>query len=41
MLFRSLKLYDNGVADEFLLDYGDFTVRAKLEKIEPSAKLGC
>jgi hypothetical protein len=36
-----LRLYDNGVADEFLLDYGDFTVKAKLERIEPLPKLGC
>ena len=36
-----LKLYDNGVADQFVLDYGDFTVKAKLERIEPLPKLGC
>ena len=36
-----LKLYDNGVADDFVLDYGDFTVKAKLERIEPLPKLGC
>jgi hypothetical protein len=36
-----LKLYDNGVADAFVLDYGEFTVKAKLEKIEALPKLGC
>jgi hypothetical protein len=36
-----LKLYDNGVADEFVLDYGDFTVKAKLERIESVSKPGC
>lgn len=36
-----LKLYDNGIADEFVLDYGDFTVKAKLEKIESLTKRGC
>lgn len=29
-----VRLFDNGVAEDFVLDYGDFTVLAKLEKIE-------
>lgn len=36
-----LRLYDNGVADAFVLDYGDFTVNANLEKIEPLPRQGC
>jgi hypothetical protein len=36
-----LKLYDNGVADSFVLDYGEFTVKATLERIEALPKLGC
>jgi EipB-like len=37
----ALKLYDNGIADEFVLDYGDFTVMAKLERIESLTRPGC
>ncbi|MGE5538904.1 MAG: cell envelope integrity EipB family protein [Gemmatimonas sp.] len=36
-----LKLFDNGVADAFVLDYGEFTVNATLERIEPLPKVGC
>lgn len=36
-----VRLYDNGVAEDFVLDYGDFTVRAKLEKIEALPKPSC
>jgi hypothetical protein len=36
-----LKLFENGVADAFVLDYGEFTVNATLERIEPLPKLGC
>ena len=36
-----VRLYDNGVADDFTLDYGDFTVRARLEKIEALPKPSC
>jgi hypothetical protein len=36
-----LHLYDNGVADSFVLDYGEFTVKATLERIEALPKLGC
>lgn len=36
-----LRLYDNGVADSFVLDYGEFTVKATLERIEALPKLGC
>lgn len=36
-----LQLYDNGVADAFVLDYGDFTVNAKLERIESLPRMGC
>jgi len=30
-----LRLFDNGVADDFELDYGAFAVNARLERIEP------
>ncbi len=36
-----VRLYDNGVAEDFVLDYGNFTVRAKLEKIEALPKPSC
>jgi len=36
-----LKLFDNGVADAFVLDYGEFTVNATLERIEALPKIGC
>lgn len=37
----AVQLYENGVANNFLLDYGDFTVKAVVEKIEPLAKPKC
>ena len=37
----SVRLHENGVADRFLLDYGDFTVSAELEKLEPLPKPKC
>lgn len=36
-----LELQQNGVARSMLLDYGNFVVRAKLEKLEPIAKPPC
>lgn len=36
-----LRLYDNGVADAFVLDYGDFTVDANIEKIEALPPQSC
>jgi hypothetical protein len=36
-----VRLYDNGVANHFLLDYGDFTVNAVLEKVEALPKPKC
>lgn len=37
----AVRLHDNGVADHFLLDYGDFTVTAELEKMESLPKPKC
>jgi hypothetical protein len=37
----AVKLHDNGVANHFLLDYGDFTVVAELEKMEALPKPKC
>ena len=31
---QTLRLYQNGIVDELLLDYGDFALDAKLAKIE-------
>jgi hypothetical protein len=36
-----VRLFDNGIANHFLLDYGDFTVHAALEKIEALPKPKC
>ena len=36
-----VRLFDNGVAEDFVLDYGDFTVLAKLEKIEALPQPSC
>ncbi len=36
-----VRLNDNGVSNRLLLDYGDFTVNAVLEKIEPLPKPKC
>lgn len=36
-----VRLFDNGIANYFLLDYGDFTVNATLEKIEALPKPKC
>jgi hypothetical protein len=36
-----VRLNDNGVSNRVLLDYGDFTVNAALEKIEPLPKPKC
>ena len=36
----SLRYFENGVADEMIMDFGDFTVRAKLVKLE-EAPGGC
>lgn len=37
----SVRLYENGVADHYLLDYGDFTVTAVVEKMEPLPRPKC
>lgn len=37
----SVRLYDNGVADDFVLDYGDFTVKAVAEKMESVPAASC
>lgn len=36
-----LDLLDNGVSSEMLIDYGDFTVRARLKDVEPLRGGGC
>lgn len=37
----AVRLHDNGVANHFVLDYGDFTVTAELAKMEPLPKPRC
>ena len=37
----AVRLYENGVADHFLIDYGDFTVTAALAKMEPLSRPKC
>ena len=36
-----LRYYLNGVADEMIQSYGDFTLKASLDKLEPIAKPDC
>lgn len=38
---QSLRLYRNGIVDDLLLDYGDFTMKATLESLEPVAAPEC
>jgi hypothetical protein len=35
-----LRYFENGVSDELIMDFGDFTVRGKLMKLE-DAPGGC
>lgn len=37
----SIKMYDNGVAGDQIMDFGDFRVRAKLLRVEPLPKPKC
>jgi hypothetical protein len=37
----SMMMLDNGIAESMQLDYGDFTVNAVLETLEPLPKSGC
>jgi hypothetical protein len=37
----TMRLLDNGVSSEMLIDYGDYVVRAKLSHIEPLARPAC
>jgi hypothetical protein len=36
-----MDLLDNGVSRDMVIDYGDYSIRAKLDDIEPLAKPGC
>jgi len=36
-----MRLLDNGVSQDMLIDYGDYSIRAKLDDIEPMSKPGC
>ena len=37
----SVRLFDNGIAEELVMDYGDFTVNADINQIEPLAEPEC
>jgi hypothetical protein len=36
-----MRLLDNGVSQDMLIDYGEYSIRAKLDDIEPLAKPSC
>jgi EipB-like len=36
-----MRLLDNGVSQDMLIDYGDYSIRAKLDDIEPLPKPNC
>ena len=36
-----MDLLDNGVSRDMVIDYGDYSIRAKLDDIEPKAKPSC
>jgi hypothetical protein len=36
-----MRLLDNGVSQDMVIDYGDYSIRAKLDDIEPLAKPSC
>jgi len=36
-----MRLLDNGVSEDMVIDYGEYSIRAKLDDIEPLAKPSC
>jgi envelope integrity protein B len=38
---QNMVLYRNGVAEDLILEYGDFSVRTTLTKLEPLPPPGC
>ena len=38
---QAFRLYENGIADQLTFDYGDFSVKAVLEELEPLTSGGC
>ena len=36
-----MRLLDNGVSQDMVIDYGDYSIRAKLDDIEPMSKPSC
>jgi len=36
-----MRLLDNGVSQDMLIDYGDYSIHAKLDDIEPLSRPGC
>ena len=37
----SFTLYENGVTNDLVMDYGDYALSGSLEEIEPLADQGC
>jgi hypothetical protein len=36
-----MRLLDNGVSQDMVIDYGEYSIRAKLDDIEPLSKPNC
>jgi hypothetical protein len=36
-----MRLLDDGVSGEMIIDYGDYVIRAALQQIEPLARPAC
>lgn len=37
----SMRLFENGVGGDFLFEYGEFSIRARLDRLEPLPQSGC
>ncbi len=38
---QGFRVFANGVVDELVIDYGDFTINAVLEDLKPLPESGC
>jgi hypothetical protein len=36
-----MRLLDNGVSQDMVIDYGEYSIRAKLDDLEPLTKPNC
>ena len=39
--YAGMRLLDNGVSQDMVIDYGEYAIRAKLDDIEPLSKPNC